>query len=103
MVLSNTRSGRLHKYSGGWESAFTRIYLNNETLVEWRRLSSEQEFGSDNAVASFLLERNQLLTLLLTYMMDLQLQETQATMINRLVEIVSMYFAIRCKSRDAME
>ena len=40
------------------ESANGRIYLSNETLVEWRGLHSEQGLASDSAVAAFLFERN---------------------------------------------
>ena len=40
------------------ESANARIYLSNETLVEWRGLHSEQGLASDNTVAEFLLKHN---------------------------------------------
>lgn len=87
MAQSNTRSGRPRKYSRGWESANARIYLSNETLVEWRTLRSEQRLASDNAVAAFLLERHKLLT----NVMELQLQlETHTTVINRLVECIAI-------------
>ena len=42
----------------GMESANVRIYLSNETLVEWRGLHSEQGLASDNGVAEFLLKHN---------------------------------------------
>jgi len=39
-----------------------KIYLSNETLVEWQRLRSKQDLTSDNAVAVFLLKCNKFLT-----------------------------------------
>ena len=70
MVGRTACFGRPRKHQGGWESANSRIYLSMETLAFWRRLRSEREFPSDNAVAVFLLERNKTLT---------ELQATQET------------------------
>ena len=96
MAQSNTRSGRPRKYRKGWESANARIYLSNETLVEWRRLHSEQGLASNNAVTTFLLERNKLLT----NVMELQLQlEVHTTVINRLVGCIAINIDWSCVAR----
>ena len=71
MAGRTARVGRPRKHQEGWESANSRIYLSTETLALWRRLRSECEFPSDNAVAVFLVERNKTLT------------ELQATQENR--------------------
>jgi len=39
------QSGRPRKHCRGWEGN-ARIYLNNETLVEWQRLHNEQDLTS---------------------------------------------------------
>ena len=62
MAQRNARAGRPRKYHDGWESVNTRIYLSKETLIQWRRIKSEQNLASDNAVALFLLEQYRALT-----------------------------------------
>ena len=57
MAQRNARAGRPRKYRDGWESVNTRIYLSKETLVQWRRIKSEQNLASDNAMALFFLEQ----------------------------------------------
>ena len=61
MARRSTCVGRPRKHSGGWESANSRIYLSTEMLVEWQRLRSSHNFANDNAVAIFLLHRNNIL------------------------------------------
>ena len=71
MARRSACAGRPRKHSGGWESVNSRIYLSKETLVEWRRLRSNLEFSNDNAVAIFLLHRNNILA-------DLMARESSA-------------------------
>ena len=62
MERSGTCVGRPRKYSLGWQSVNTRVYLTKETPGNRQMLQSELGLSNDNDFAVFLLQRNKILS-----------------------------------------
>ena len=48
--------GRLRKHAEGWDSAYKRIFILNETFEQWRQLKANKGFRNDDTVAQYLMD-----------------------------------------------